>query len=149
MTRSLLALVLLAGCPHPPAAPTPVDDAPVVALDAAPRPTIARVVELHHECSGAGGLHAVFAVLDDAGATVALAHWGGHAYWADRRFCLGDRFTVDYVAAPRGDPDPMAGCLDDLPTFEGSVTPLAWIDGPVQPQPRDDRGRRPTCAGTP
>jgi hypothetical protein len=150
MLRSLPVLLVLSvfACGSRPAPRTPVPLADegdaVVAAPEARLPAghmRGRVHALFEECSGLGGLHVIFEILDERGARVALAHHGGHGFRAPERYCVGDEYEVEYRATARADEDhdgnpdsSRAGwCLGGMPAVGGFATPVARLSPAPQP----------------
>jgi hypothetical protein len=143
----LVGLVALhLACAAAPERPAPIESVPrgdaARAVDAgpaiAPGHRLARVHALFEECSGLGGLHVIFEVLDERGARWALGHHGGHGYRAEERFRVGDLYEVVYTGGPRRDEDHDANpdssragwCLDGMPRTDGRAAPVRRISPP-------------------
>jgi hypothetical protein len=99
------------------------------AQPAKPRPTLAvvEVVQVFHECSGAGGEHYVLRI-HDGRKPPRLAHAGGHAVYLFLSPRLAPKTPTFLVAeldvTARPAPQSSGWCLDRLPAFDASARRL-------------------------
>jgi hypothetical protein len=102
---------------------------------------VVRVSRIDEECSGLGGAHVTFAVVElGRGSGVTTPGMGGHGYFAPangpRR--VGDYFVagIDPFGMLRPRPDNPAWCLVGLPAVDGEVHTLVPATGEVDARTR-------------
>ena len=125
--------------------PGPAED--VAALRKSPLVVVARLEATFSECSGLGGLHAVFRYDGPTAAAALRAHAGGHGIWSmpgvgrdmgagrravtdERWFVLGLQPSHPVGADHDGNPDSSVRgwCLDEMPPTDAAV--LAMVPMP-------------------
>ena len=90
---------------------------------------LARVSRLDEECSGLGGTHVTFAVIEvGRGAAVTVLSHGGHGYFAGQTGprAVGEYFVVgvDPLGSLTPRPDNGAWCITGLPAVDGEAHTL-------------------------
>ena len=88
---------------------------------------VVRVSEIEDECSGLGGTHVVFSVVEiGRGSAVTMLRYGGHGYFppADGPRTVGQYFVAGIDALDGLMPRPMVWCTGGPPDVDGEVHTL-------------------------